>query len=471
MNGLLNRWNNCDAIAIGDQGLDFQFPSTLNMFINVLFGKKRLLILKAEGNKNDIIKELKNFCNEKKLDFYKLDSKQLDVDDIRGEIEIIYKEGRPYSKRKKPYYVSGNNQMILIDDLGQETNIETLRAFMYMGSLGSYYDDIENLPNDKLPYGSAYVFIADAEFPLKRFASISSYWHEEAAVLDLRNFQIKVKEHLGEYKRHVLDIYEDGEYNYKGKVIPYKHILPEAKKELNINKKYRTDFFASDYYKHMTLHKYFHHLNSSQAMCINFFYPLIKENLLESILNIIGVEGELNYNPDNICFEKVSELEEHAKRKTNFDFYIKLNSGIEIYFEIKYIENEFGKAEHDNGHKEYKDKYKLKFHETYMPLLKNNPAIKEDFKTEKIFLDNYQIMRNITHIAKDRYVIFIYPKENKGIRKQALTTKNEIIKNDWKNHFILFTWEDIIEQFKYNLNSNELIDYYIKDFSYKYFKY
>ena len=142
-------------------------------------------------------------------------------------------------------------------------------------------------------------------------------------------------------------------------------------------------------------------------MCINFFYPLIKENLLESILNVMGIKGEINYNSNDICFEKGSKLETNAKRKTNFDFYIKLTSGIKIYFEIKYTENEFGKAKHDEEHKN-------KFNDIYMPLIKNNPAIKESFKTEDKFLNNYQIMRNIAHVSEDSYVIFIYPKENQG---------------------------------------------------------
>ena len=72
------------------------------------------------------------------------------------------------------------------------------------------------------------------------------------------------------------------------------------------------------------------HLNASQAMCINFFYPLIEK----------GVAG-----------------------KTNFDFYMKLGFEVNIYFEIKYTETSFGNAKHDS-------KYKNKFYSTYYPLLK-----------------------------------------------------------------------------------------------------
>ncbi|MCB2294740.1 hypothetical protein LGK95_14655 [Clostridium algoriphilum] len=288
-------------------------------------------------------------------------------------------------------------------------------------------------------------------------------------ISDSRDFQTKVKEHLGEYKRDMLNIYEDGIYNYKNKGILYEHILHKDKYKVNIIEKYRTDFFKSDYYKGITLHRYFHHLNSSQAMCINFFYPLIKEKSLESILNVMNIEGEINYNCNDICFEKISKLEKNSGRKTNFDFYIKLNSRVRIYFEIKYTENHFGKVRKDKERKEYKE-HKKKFYDVYMPLIKNNPAIKECFKTEDKFLNNYQVMRNIAHISKNSYVIFIYPKGNKAIKKAALSAKEEVIEKGWEAHFILFTWEELIKQLKSNLNSKELIEYYDKQFSPKYLK-
>lgn len=448
---------------IGDQDINVLFSNDLNVFMDSSFGRKRLLILKVNMNKTKVIKELKAYCKRKELEVCKLESENLTVEDIKGEREVFYENGMPLYNRVKPYYVSGSNQMILVDNLAEDIDIEVLRAFIYMGSLGVYSEDIENLPKEKLPYGSGYVFIAENNFPIKKFASISSYWHYEAAILDLRDFQTKIKEHLGEYKRNTFRNLENGIFNYKGKDILYEHILPKDNKELNIIEKYRNDFFESDY-RNINFHKYFHHLNSSQAMCINFFYPLVKEHLLGSILKVMQIKGEINYNSQDICFEKESELETKAKSKTNFDFYIKLTSGVKIYFEIKYTENEFGKAKQDKEHKN-------KFNDIYMPLIKNNPAIVDSFKTEDIFLNNYQIMRNIAHISEDSYVIFIYPKENQSIRKAALSSRKDIIARGWREHFILFTWEDLIKELDYNLNSKELMDYYNKEFSYKYLEY
>lgn len=458
--------------AKGIQLVDFDTVSEkadeLHMFLAAFFGRKRLLVLRVQNNHRKILKELKNYCTDKNLELCRLDEKKLSEDYIKGEVEINYVDSSPESwGRKRPSYIRDVKQMIIVEDLNETTDTEILRAFMYMGRLGTYYNDLENLPKDKLPYGSGYVFLADEDFPLQRFASISSYWNEEAAVIDLRDFQSKVKEHMGNYKDKVLGIPEDGVYRYQKQEIPQKHILPKNKEEFNIDGNYRADFYASQYKKGITFHKYFHHLNSSQAMCINFFYPLIKEKRLETILDILGIPGETIYSPDCMCFEKESEVEKSAKRKTNFDFFMRLNPSINVYFEIKYTENEFGKAKFDDEH----DEHKKKFRKTYLPLLNNNPAIKEEFKEEDTFLKNYQIMRNLVHIDKDSYVVFLFPTENNAIREAAMSAKKQIIEEDWQNHFKPTTWEYLVEQVCLRLNSQNLTDYYSNEFSKKYLQY
>lgn len=272
------------------------------------------------------------------------------------------------------------------------------------------------------------------------------------------NFINKVKAHLGKYKENTLKISEDGVFIHNGKKYEYDHIIPKDRYQLNILEKYRTDFFDSSYSKNITLHRYFHHLNSSQAMCINFFYPLINEKLLEKILEVLNVKGSVNY--DEVCFEKESELERSSERKTNFDFYIKLVSGINLFFEIKYTENGFGKPKHDAEHKN-------KFKNTYKPLLDKNPAIKKEFKNESTFLNNYQIMRNLLNINNDSYVIFIYPKDNNPVDKEAFEAK-QMINDSWQNHFILLTWEEISKKLITHLEYQKLKDYYSKEFINKY---
>ncbi|NMD72754.1 hypothetical protein HHO41_21235 [Bacillus sp. DNRA2] len=278
------------------------------------------------------------------------------------------------------------------------------------------------------------------------------------------DFQSRVKGHLGDYKKNTLLISQPGTYLYKkGDTVfekEYDYILPRELANLNLLEKYRNDFNESDYKENITFHKYFHHLNSSQAVCINFFYPLIKEQQLDKLLKILSIKDIVNYNSDDIVFEKKSMLEKENERKTNFDFFMKLGSGVKLHFEIKYSETEFGKQKEDPEHIR-------KFEKTYFPILKDHPAIKEDYKNLEVFLRNYQAMRNLLHIAEDSYVIFLYPNENIKIREEALAARKEILENGWKDKFILLTWEDLVHQLSVLLKSKELINYY-KEFNRKY---
>ena len=104
-----------------------------------------------------------------------------------------------------------------------------------------------------------------------------------------------------------------------GTIVNYDHILPKDKYMRNILVDYRESFWASEY-SNINLHRFFHHLNSSQALCINLFYPLIAEGLISDVGRYINISLT---HP--VCeFEHESEIESQYKstKKTNFDFYI-----------------------------------------------------------------------------------------------------------------------------------------------------
>lgn len=275
--------------------------------------------------------------------------------------------------------------------------------------------------------------------------------------LDTSEFVAKVKEHMKDYKNNVIKISTSGTYKYRTEVKEYEHILPIKYRDMNILEKYRLDFLKSGLIKEKEWHMYSHHLNSSQVMCINFFYPLIKEKKLDLILQILGISD----NAMESCFEKESDLEKDNERKTNFDFYIETQRNKRIYFEIKYTENGFGKAVNDKKHIS-------KYMRTYKDLLQNCKAINDNYKNESIFFDNYQILRNLIHIDDNSYVVFIYPKTNKNIRSAAEKAYNNIIVDSWKNYFITITWEDINDKLVNIIREPELKDYYQKEFPKKY---
>ena len=127
------------------------------------------------------------------------------------------------------------------------------------------------------------------------------------------SFQSQLKDHLGDYKISNLGILEDGFWRSK----PYRHILPEELYKLNILETIRDEFW--DYFETRqgpNLHKDFHHLNSSQAMCFNLFFPLFNDKSFQNVFlsEILGCDDTGIVKQD---FEVVIEEEEG----TNFDFF------------------------------------------------------------------------------------------------------------------------------------------------------
>lgn len=264
-------------------------------------------------------------------------------------------------------------------------------------------------------------------------------------------FKDKIYTNLSHYKEQTLNISEMGMYcnNF------YSHILPVDDIKLNILSPYRQSFFESEF-SNIKLHKYFHHLNSSQAMCINFFYPLIMEKKLHLILEYIGFNHE-NINYKSVQFEKESKLDGANKRRpTNFDFYFETESGKHFYFEIKYTEEGFGVALNDTKHREkYEDVYKQNL----------SKVIQQEYCDMEIFFKHYQIIRNLIHIDDNSYVIFLYPGKNIKVSQSAQFAKSNIIKPEFSCNLINITWEDIVSHIEANPDVNHK---YIVEFHDKY---
>ena len=249
-------------------------------------------------------------------------------------------------------------------------------------------------------------------------------------------FQEKAKDHLSSYKLNTLHIEKCGKWETNKK--EYQHILPEDLKDYNILETYRNDFF-----KYLTdskcikLHKDFKHLNSSQAMCFNFFFPLIHENKLNIIGEIFGDASGISGSK----FEHVIS----SKEGTNFDFYIELQSGRKIYFEIKYSETEFGRAVKDERHIK-------KYYEIYRDTLKGK--IKNSKLNDiNIVLDNYQLFRNSYYLEKNLNdkAIFLVPEKNSNLIEEFKVFKAEALADDYHDMVRIVTWEEILEKLDIHL--------------------
>lgn len=242
------------------------------------------------------------------------------------------------------------------------------------------------------------------------------------------SFQKQVQKHLEEYKTQRLGVTEKGTYNGK----EYGHILPEKLRQLNIFEQYRKEFFEYQAKNDIGLHQYFHHLNSSQALCFNFFYPFIHHQNLEFLASLFEL-GDAK--PVAAAFEKVIDWDEY----TNFDFYLEFEDK-RVFFEIKYMEIGFGTASPDDEHRK-----KLK--DTYLARLtgKVNP----EYLREELFFKNYQILRNISYLdeSTDDRLVFIYPADNSGLIEELLKMKQHILAESKIKHRIMaFAWEDILNK-------------------------
>ena len=249
----------------------------------------------------------------------------------------------------------------------------------------------------------------------------------------------KIKKHLAEYKENVLGITENGEWwkNHK----KYEHILPIEKKYENIiNTELKAGLISlleSD-----SIHIGFHHMNSSQALALNLFGPLVLSKKLNKLDNI------------SISDKSVGRFEyiENTNENTNFDFYIS-DGDKNNYFEVKYTENNFGEAKLDQEHKQ-----------KYIEIHKKDLESISDI-SEHEFYKEYQLWRNIIY-AKKGNVFFVLPDFRVDLIKKVNDAKTRINNIEVRNRVHLLSINNLVSKCKEIL---ELKNHYC-EFEKKYLK-
>lgn len=201
------------------------------------------------------------------------------------------------------------------------------------------------------------------------------------------NFE-KLLEHLKDYKIQKLKIPESGTFKSNGKLVKKDHILPKEKESKNLlDEGFHKDELKvyEELKKEKKLHRYFHHLNSSQAMAINFLEPLIQKDMLSYVLSNDKSKVCEEFFEYELHNDETFEKKPHTK--TNFDFFIKTNSKRHFY-EFKYTEASFGSAKKDEIHSQ-------KYEKVYKPALKK---VCKTIPEEKQFLNEYQLWRLFCHL-------------------------------------------------------------------------
>jgi hypothetical protein len=219
----------------------------------------------------------------------------------------------------------------------------------------------------------------------------------------MSDYDTWLKQHLAAYKTNRLGVSEHGLWRRNGQ--PYPHILPEALYKLNIVETYRHQFwrYASEHHT-LKRHRDFHHLNSSQAMCFNLFYPFFADMQEHVLVDTLDFPHE---PITEYAFERVLDPSEG----TNFDFYLRFRSGRQVFFELKLSESGFGTARADARHHD-------KFATIYRSRLAGNVA--PAYLEAKLFFRHYQLLRNISylHVDTDDRLVFIFPLRNRNLVKE-----------------------------------------------------
>jgi hypothetical protein len=149
-------------------------------------------------------------------------------------------------------------------------------------------------------------------------------------------------------------------------------------------------------------HRYFHHLNSSQAFAFNLFFPYFSggQQSASALLRAFGQDG--------ILAEWEPEAVPVADEETNIDMLWATTNGVRTFCEVKLSEANFGKALDD-------DRHCAKFVDVYSEILAGHL---EAARLERLaFFDAYQFNRNVWHMVRTERsrLIFLLPRSNVGL--------------------------------------------------------
>lgn len=212
----------------------------------------------------------------------------------------------------------------------------------------------------------------------------------------MKRYQARLQQHLRDYAKRRLGVFEKGTYDGR----PYSHVLPYRQRYLNFLESVRAEL--QDHLHNnpsIKLHRYFHHLNSSQAFALNLFYPYFAagSNAARALSVALGIDS----NVADWEFEGVPD----EKEGTNVDVMWRTPAGASIFCEVKLSEAGFGTAKND-------DRHKRKLAEIYNLRLK--ALVSENLLQERVFFENYQLLRNIALLADDprHQFVIVAPREN-----------------------------------------------------------
>ena len=230
---------------------------------------------------------------------------------------------------------------------------------------------------------------------------------------DVDSYVATLNEQLSSYRENILGVREKGTFTHLGKQLSYGHILPTGHKWMNILEPFQPEVRAYIEASGVELHRYFHHLNSSQAFALNLFYPFFKRRQSAVLLKALGLHGTAK----QWGFEHIPDTLEG----TNVDVYwrTKENTGqiVTTWCEVKLTERKFGTAKADEDHL-------TKLRKIYRPRFEETGCARE-LLDAGVFFEHYQLLRNIWLAAEapTSRVLLLLPWENPALWTQIAAVR------------------------------------------------
>jgi hypothetical protein len=225
-----------------------------------------------------------------------------------------------------------------------------------------------------------------------------------------REYIERLHRHLVDYKSSVLLVQEPGYWGAPPR--PYPHILPPERRELNIVAPLRKAFWRAQGQSAWKLHKYFHHLSSSQALAFNVFFLLYPDVPLEmaATRRLLGLPEDVRCHLE---FETVLD----GTEGTNIDVLISAEEGARTVIEVKLTERAFGGAQAD-------DRHVAKLAGVYRPLFAGR--LHTSCLEPAAFCRDYQLYRNLAQVRRDSAdrVLLLIPRARTQLWQHASTWCN-----------------------------------------------
>ena len=270
------------------------------------------------------------------------------------------------------------------------------------------------------------------------------------------NYQDRLRAHLVRYKFRVLGVTASGRWKgpRTGALAEQPHILPAEHIKLNVLAPYRERFWAEfERGERRPLDRDFAHLNSSQAMCFNLFYPLVvdREWAAAFVQGVLGVKG----TPRSLAFEYVEDPQEN----THFDFFMALDTS-RIYFETRLAELGFGTVDLPGRERE-------KLLARYAPRLAG--LVDPKWLEPDAFFRRYQLLRNLAYLSEPGSLLYlVVPKANQPLQ-QALRILPEITAGALQERVRVLYLEDALARVKPLLRGrDEALKSHYREFREKY---